>query len=428
MLVESQRRLIGGIGLVFVGLMLPGCWSKVEEQPKQRKADFRIAPPPGMSKGEVDPDTPETNQTLDFTGLRGVLAGKWAKKTDPYHRLEFTAKSIEQLIGGYGRPPDVGKYDLSNDLLTLTDNQGRHNVYGLEFLSDGEIALRPERQTKPKGFFDSSSFDGLEGRWRRISLPTGHAANEKSSGPVADAKRQVQKIEQKLAKLEAIHKAALVDRDELAVKLRSVGVNSPADLKNNVRGMRLAENAVKLATEIEGLERQLAVIDTELLKAKSIVRRMEAEQAGLSADELRKLTVQLREAEERTDGMPLPVTPFDVEAAVEKTLKATPRSPKTSEIVQPESTVLVDKWETKVGSRRIYLDFAKGKSVTLQQSPTQHVGVYELKKNLLILTDRDGDAASYRVESISAKELVLRPETASSVSYFRNLEGRWTKK
>jgi len=310
-------------GLALLTLTLSGCSSKDEEQPKQGKDDSKFAPPPGMSKkGKADSDTPgDSNQNLDFTGLRGVLAGKWEKKSDPYHRLEFTAKSIEQLIGGYGRLPDVGKYEMSDDLLTLTDNQGRHNVYGLEFLSDGEIALRPERQPKAKGFFDGSTFDGLEGRWRRISLPTGHAANEKSSGPVAEAERKVQKIERKLNKLESVLKAALENRDDLAVKMRQVGVNSSADLKGNIRGKRLAENAVTLATEIEGLEQQLAIIDTELLKAKSLVRRMESEEAGLSQDEMRNLALQLREAEARSERTPLPITPFDVEAAVEKTLK-----------------------------------------------------------------------------------------------------------
>ena len=104
-------------------------------------------------------------------------------------------------------------------------------------------------------------------------------------------------------------------------KLRALGVNSVADLKGNIRGQTIAENIANLTAEIEAREWQLAVIDTELLKAKSIVRRMEQEQAGLSEEELRNLALQLRDLEERKDGPSLPVTPVSVDAAVEKALK-----------------------------------------------------------------------------------------------------------
>ena len=43
---------------------------------------------------------------------------------------------------------------------------------------------------------------------------------------------------------------------------------------------------------------------------------------------MRTLAVQLKEVEERTERAPLPVTPLDVEAAVEKALKATPKKSK----------------------------------------------------------------------------------------------------
>lgn len=260
---------------------------------------------------------------LDFTGLRGVLSGKWEMKKEhtENHTLEFTSGGtvfVKQY--GFGH---VGKYESKDDLLMLISGEGARNSYGLEYLSDGELALRPDGKVQA-----GSPFNSLEGRWHRVSLPAEKTSQQNASGPIADANRQVQKIEQKLAKLEAIQKAALANRDELAAKLRSVGVNSPADLKGNIRGMRLAKNAVELATEIEGLEQQLAVIDTALLRAKSLVRQMESEQSGLSPDELRKLAEQLKEVESRTVGEPLPVTPLDVDAAVEKALKARPAQKK----------------------------------------------------------------------------------------------------
>jgi len=322
---ETPLRAIGFLSGLAV--MCWGIWSCVgcgkngdpQQPPAPQKSKFDLAPspPPGW-KGDLDREADPPQENPDFTGLRGVVSGKWANKTDPYHRLEFTAKSIEKRIGGYGRPPDVGRYEMKGDLLYITDQEGRVNVYGLEFVSDGEIALRPEKVK------NGTDFNDLAGQWRRVSLPPGKQTPVLGTGPIADAKRQVQKIEQKLAKNESILKSALADRDELAARLRAVGVNSPADLKGNIRGQRLAENLVKLATEIEGLERHLAVIDTELLKAKSLVRRLEQEQAGLSDAEKQNLLQQLREAEERTNGAPLPTTPLDVDAAVEKALKAVP--------------------------------------------------------------------------------------------------------
>jgi hypothetical protein len=202
-----------------------------------------------------------------------------------------------------------------------TANPPNEYVYSVEFLSDGELSLRLDRSGDGFDWFQ------LAGRWKRISLPPNRGNPVEGIGPIADAKRQVQKIEVKLAKLEAIQKAAFADRDELVVKLRGLGVNTVTDLTGNIRGQQIAENIAKITTEIEGRERQLAMIDTEILKAKSIVRRMEQEQAGLTEKEMRSLALQLREVEDRTDRSSLPLTPIDVDSAVEKALKAT-NSPK----------------------------------------------------------------------------------------------------
>lgn len=264
---------------------------------------------------------------LDFTGLRGVLTGQWIMKDTEGVVLDFTEKSIERkeanqyIETGFHRA--TGKFELRSELLHVTDEYGREITYGLEFLSDAEISLRPEKLSKSPGERESygNFFGSLQGRWQRISMPHDYRDTPVASGPIADAKRQVERIEQKLTKLESVMNSALADRDDLARKLRSLGVNSPTDLKGNIRGKRIAENLVKLTTEIERINRHMAVIDTELLKAKSIVRRMEREQASLSEEELRNLATQLSEAEERTDGTPLTLTPLDVDSAVEAALK-----------------------------------------------------------------------------------------------------------
>jgi len=337
--------------LVSFGLTLAGCSSKNDKQPKQRKDDFEIGPPPKFpfsrsSDDEGDesfaPRPTDPQASLDFTGLRGVLAGKWEMKQQYTEKptLDFTeGKTV--FLKRYGSEK-VAKYDFKDGALTITtewdgirragatlksnskqqkDQPPNEYVYGVEFLSDAVVSLRLDRSG------DGFDWFRLAGQWRRVSLPPGKQQSPVlGTGPIADAKRQVQKIEQKLAKTESILKSALTDRDEYAAKLRSLGVNTPADLKGNIRGQRLAESLVKLANEIDGLERHLAAIGTELLKAKSLVRRMEQEQAGLSEAEMRSLSQQLYEAEERINGTPLPTTPLDVDAAVEKALKALPKS------------------------------------------------------------------------------------------------------
>lgn len=281
-----------------------------------------VGPPAPPAPGwKNDGDAPPSK--LDFTGLKGVLAGTWDKKGEKNHRLQFTEKSIEfnRSYSTY-----VGKYERKEDLLTVTDQAGKVNVYGLEFLSDGEIALRPEKSKNGSDYQDH--FNDLAGQWRRVSLPPGGDPAVLGTGPVADAKRLVRKVEALLVKNEAKQKAALAERDGWAAKLRAVGVNSPADLKGNTRGRRIGENMVTLANEIEGRDQQLADLDTALLKANSLVRKLESEEATLTDAERRTLAVQLKEVEERTDKAPLPTTPLDVDAAVEKALRATPKRSK----------------------------------------------------------------------------------------------------
>ena len=133
-------------------------------------------------------------------------------------------------------------------------------------------------------------------------------------------KKQVQKIEFKIARLEGIRKQAIADQDGYAAKIRALGVNSAKDLKDNIRGRGLAENLARLAAEIDGMDTRLAIMETELLKAKSIVRRLEQESASLSDAERRSLSQQLMEVDEATSsGAPMSV-PLDVNAAVEKAL------------------------------------------------------------------------------------------------------------
>ncbi len=213
-------------------------------------------------------------------------------------------------------------------------------------------------ETKPPAGVSKSKFDpalkpGFD--LRDPDSPDAHG----ETGPLADAKDRVRKFEKKRAALQPLLEKALADRDELVGKLREAGVHKAADLKGNLQGQKLAASLQRLTGEIDGLERQVAAIDSAILEAKAVVRRLEREKAGISDEEMRKLAEQLREAEERTDGAARLMTPLDVEAALEKALKGpSGKSPKAS----PAKSVsrLVGKWEVAGGKRKGTVEFTTG--------------------------------------------------------------------
>lgn len=317
----------------FCCALLVGCGSKQDE---------RIPKVAGL------PDAP---------GLHAKLVGKWEMKSrSDTKTLEFTSgKTV--ILQSYAQ--HVGTLELNKSELTLKDRNGWSDTYGLEFGSEGELVLRPAGT----GHGVKSLFDGLEGRWQRTSPPPAQFDEKGNTGPLADAKGTVSKFEKKRLALEPLLEKAFADRDDLVAKLRDAGIKTPADLKNNFRGQQLAGSLQRLSGEIDGLERQIAAIDTAILEAKAVVRRMEREQAGISEDEMRKLAEQLRDAEERTDGAGKLVTPLDVEATLEKALKATPRASGKSKIVtatEGNNKRLVGKWQLAEGKRKGTVEFTKG--------------------------------------------------------------------
>jgi hypothetical protein len=290
----------------------------------------------GCSQNDPKPDG-RTNQGGQ---LAARLAGEWISKDDDTVTLFFTS-GTNKLVYSYIEkvklpmrsrldPPiytgeekkHTETYDIASfsersitiDYRTPEMRSAGYQVVTIEFefTTDNEFiaVYKCKQDEKPK----------IQGRFRRAVPHTPTPVPDTS--PIALAKSQVGRIEQKLLKVESLQREAQKERDEMVAKLRELGIESAADLKRNPRGQRLAENLAKIAAEIDGMDLQLASIDTELLKARSIVRRMEREQAGISDDEMRTLSQQLREAEARTDAAPRPITPLEVDAALEAAFKA----------------------------------------------------------------------------------------------------------
>jgi hypothetical protein len=199
----------------------------------------------------------------------------------------------------------------------------------------------------------------------KAGLPeSGSADPPEEAGPLAEARGHVRKFEKKRQALEPVLERALADRDELVAKLREAGVTKPSDLKGNLRGQKLAESLAKLSAEIEGLERQAAALDSAILDAKAVVRRLERQQAGISEEEMGRLAEQLRDAEERTDGAAKPVTPLDVEAVLEKALKGS-SSPAQKTTPRQGATSLVGRWQLVEGKRPGTVEFTRGGTALL---------------------------------------------------------------
>lgn len=271
------------------------------------------------------------NPTSEANQLASRLAGEWVALEDESNdkkavKLHFTS-GTNKLVYSYVERVRLPMQSRMDPPVYTGEERKQTRTYDIEKHTDRSILLKQEPLGQVVIEFEFTSDDEfvaiykcewnneprVQGRFRRV-VP--RAAPTPDASPLAQAKQQVQRIEQKLQKVEALQREAHQERDALVAKLRELGVESAADLKKNPRAQRTAENLAKLAAEIESMDAQLATIDTELLKARSIVRRMEREQAGISDDEMKKLAEQLRDAEARTDAAPRPITPLDVDAAL----------------------------------------------------------------------------------------------------------------
>ena len=263
---------------------------------------------------------------------------------------------------------------------------------------------------------------------------------EDHSVPIADAKNRLDIFIQKREKIEPLLKKSQEDRDELITKLREIGVNSTADLKGNARGQRLAESVQKLETEIAGLQGQITLLDTAIVDARAFIRRVEREAAGISEEEIRKLDEQLRDIEDRTDGTPLPVTPLDIDAALEKAFKVQPSKQKALPSAhQPLAAQLIGKWQVSEGRRKGTIEFTKGGTALLAWSDGLRNALGESERRATLRYSVAGNTLKieasgdyeYRqkqemqVEVVSGDEIIFVIQ--KSAMSFGWLEGRFSR-
>ena len=307
--IANSRQITVSIGLALVGLALSGCTSKDGGRPTETAA----APDPRLLGKWTLQDGNFKGTVAEFTSGGKVLANlthKWMPSEDRVGSYSTTGSTLK-IVTGRGPTADQVKVEV--------EYQDAERI--VMIVQDGY----------------AFGFDEFGGRWQRVGGPpvtstSGGGEGEKSQA-VTDARNRLRNFEQKRSRIEPLLEKVLAERDEMVARLRDAGVKSTADLKGNLRGQKLAQTIQKITAEIAGLESQIATIDSALFDARAVIRRMEREAEGISEDEMRMLSEQLRQAEERTDGTPLPVTAIDVDAAVEKALngsagQATPKQSK----------------------------------------------------------------------------------------------------
>lgn len=243
------------------------------------------------------------------------VAGRWVLLGNDYWKgstMELTPAGGIQiaLLGKYSKEPEdkFGKYTISGDRFAAGPKPWSWSRYRIEFLGGNEIIL-----TAAGSLDGNYGFEQLVGRWQRM----GSARED----PVEEAARRVRSMTDNLARMEALLKSAVEDRKAVVTKLRRLGVSTAADIKSDSRSRQMAEDLARLTAEIDSLEYRVTTAESELLRAKSLLRRLGQEKATLSEDEKLSMLTRLREAEARLNSGFRPETPAEVEYSVERALK-----------------------------------------------------------------------------------------------------------
>ena len=246
-----------------------------------------------------------------------------------------------------------------------------------------------------------------------------------SSGSLAlsEAKQRLSGFEQKQLQLEPLLEKAEADRSALIGKLREMGVTSVTDLKNNAEAQRLAASVQKVASEIRGLQQQRLSLDAAIIDAKTVIRRMEREAAGISDDEMRRLSEQLRDVVDRTDPAAMPVTPLDVDVALSEAIRLTPKAASLSP--QEASRTLIGKWEVVEGEVKGTATFTTGGNIIFTWwheslgKNWSETGTYAVAtKRLTIKGAGDyGQASERELEFLSEDEVLINKPQGLGMSW-----------
>jgi len=239
---------------------------------------------------------------------------------------------------------------------------------------------------------------------------------------VAETEDRIVRFEKRRESIQRLLDKALADKDDLVGKLRESGVVKSSDLKGKPEAQRYATSLTKLAREIDGLRGELARIDDTIQQAKSLVRRLQREEAGITEEEFAKLSEEFRAAEERTGDGASPVPdPIGIETVLDRELKGgkTPTSP------QPKGADrLVGKWQIVEKGNSATVEFTKGGLVLFTDNFPTRTGKYTVVgTSLKIKAAGDYGGETIRgIEFLADDELIIT--RGSGALEFSGLFGR----
>jgi hypothetical protein len=258
-----------------------------------------------------NPDDTEPAEEAGPVNKANLLVGRWRKEGSEM-TAEFTAGGNAVFTGG--KVPPAATYQRrkevngTRDLVRVSKNKHDWADIAPDFVSPTELVLVVTYD------YCYGQFQELSGRWRRVSPAPGPSRR----GSPADANAHVEKLEGSRQALQRLLDKALAGRDDVVARMRDAGVKSPEDMRGNTRARERMPQLRRVTREIEGLERQITRLDNDILNAKALARRREQEKARVNEAEGRKTADELRQADERLDGKPAGVMPFDDEEALRK--------------------------------------------------------------------------------------------------------------
>ena len=287
----------------------------------------------------------ESSETSKIVGkwtlIDGSQRGAAIEFTDGGKVLLTTAKSSDN------NSMEVGFYSFDSSTLSVRKGDTSSPFpaeYDVEFRTDNELLL-----VLTDDGLAQEHFEQLSGRWQRVgvSASVGDIASLDNAGRSAAIQTQIKDLRQRRASIQELIDKAVVDKSELVARLKQSGVNTSSDLKANPAARQIAQNLVRLTSEIQSLQRDAMRLDEAIGKAESLIRRIGQSQVAISSDEFESLTGELMTAAEIRDGSTANATldPVSLETLLDNALSSTP--PVAS--VSGNASQLVGKWKITTG-------------------------------------------------------------------------------
>lgn len=247
---------------------------------------------------------------------------------------------------------------------------------------------------------------------------------------IAEVNQKIANLIKKRAASQILLDKTIQERDALIEKLRSMGVNSTADVQRVSGGKKYTDSLQRIAAERDRYQEDVARFDLGIADANGVIRRLErAELGGVELDdEFAALSEQRMNLDETVDGVSTTSKPDLIQSADLLDRELQRKSAVQDQKGAAQSTSLIGDWEALINryGGKVHLEFTSGGTATLRYSGIENIGTFAITGNQLTLTDRRGKHAVYALEVSNEADVLFREKQGASGD-FRNLDGLWAK-